>query len=705
MPYKMKNRFLILGLTGPLSSGCTQTARFLSGYSIYGKKIDEVLKDQTTENQFDNLNKRIRAGYENTNKLKERISSRKSKKLGPYWGAMVDDLEDQFVKNLERELGQRHARLKIYLRRREVLEVLKDLVKDGPLIYKNVNKRDHELFGFSPFIYISFTDIITKIAIESFMGESGKDLFERYFADKISRGKEEEKSAFITLKNYFYKYFDLNLKTWKEFHSSNEFIISRAYQIYFGNSDFLIKDKFIESTSRSINGYYGYFEYIKNSLELVKSPKDTKNDKEYHFALSEVLQDWGDNIRFCGNPFKKRKENEPIKIEKIYNLANEVNNLIKFLRFRIRFMNQNYEICPKSGAEDTIPALFVIECFRNPFEVDYFRSRYSEFYLLSLYADQEKRKKRIKYFSTKRDERDQGKHKKTGEVYKLDVTSCVLLSDISILNNVGTNEEEKKSFFEFFEKLMRYLAVIRMPGCVPPEADELFMHLAYSMSLMSTCISRKVGAVIVGPKGYIYGAGWNDVSEGQIGCGLRQVEDYRNIDFFPNLDPVYKLRFMENLDENSKYLCFKDALSELEIGEKMKEIEEEKTCSQECIERINEKLKLKKLEYCRALHAEENALLQTTKVGGMPVLGGSIYTTTFPCELCAKKIYQTGIKTIYFTEPYPKSISKVLLEDGKRKIEIRPFEGVKSNSFYKLFKPVFEKKDYEIITRDIGKES
>ena len=78
----------------------------------------------------------------------------------------------------------------------------------------------------------------------------------------------------------------------------------------------------------------------------------------------------------------------------------------------------------------------------------------------------------------------------------------------------------------------------------------------------------------------------------------------------------------------------------------------------------------------------------------MPIEDGTIYTTTYPCELCAKKLYQIGIRTIYFTEPYPESISEnVFLEDGTKIIDRVPFEGVKSHSYFRLFKPVYDKKE------------
>ena len=695
----MKNRFLLLGFTGPVGSGCTNSARFLAGYPVYGRRITKLLQDQTNEERLKRLNKRITSRYKTISELKEKISRRKAKKLGTYWKALIDDQDDPFIRGLERDLSIKHTQLKIYLRKREVFEVLKEMINQESLIYINVNENDKELFGFEPFIYLSFTDIIAKLAIEAFKEEPGKDLFESYFADKISRAREEAKSDLIVLKNSFYASFDIASEKWDEFAASNKFITSRAYQIYLSGQEFFDSARFIKKSRQVIDSYYELLRHIKSILKKARSGDLAKNQMEYHFALSEIMQDWGDNIRATGNPFTSKSSHEPIQIEQIYKLAEELNVLIKFLRFRVRFMDDQYKLISADEKIGSSPALFAIECFRNPFEVDYFRSRYSEFYLLSFYAQQEIRKERMKYFSAQRDERDRGVDKKPGQVNKLDVTSCVLLSDIAILNNAGTNEQDEKLFFDFFEKLMRYIAIIRRPGCIPPEMDELYMHLAYSTSLMSTCISRKVGAIVAGPRGYIYGAGWNDVSEGQIGCGLRRVDDYKDIEFFPELDPELSQRFDDLITKNGKYLCYKDAFSKLDVENELERIKREGSLSTEGFSQLKEQFKIKRLEYCRALHAEENAILQTAKVGGMPISGGSIYTTTFPCELCAKKIYQTGIKTIYFTEPYLRSTSKVLLGDGNKRIEIRPFEGVKSHSFYKLFKPVFDKKDYEAVER------
>lgn len=146
---------------------------------------------------------------------------------------------------------------------------------------------------------------------------------------------------------------------------------------------------------------------------------------------------------------------------------------------------------------------------------------------------------------------------------------------------------------------------------------------------------------------------------------------------------------MAAFDDHESF-CFKDVLSEKKIKDKLDALE----LKQDVKDKILKTLKVKRLEYCRALHAEENALLQVAARGGMGVRGGEIYTTTFPCELCAKKIYQSGIRRIYYTEPYPNSISEdVFLNDGIRNIETRQFEGVKSLSYFKLYKSNYDKKE------------
>ncbi len=57
---------------------------------------------------------------------------------------------------------------------------------------------------------------------------------------------------------------------------------------------------------------------------------------------------------------------------------------------------------------------------------------------------------------------------------------------------------------------------------------------------------------------------------------------------------------------------------------------------------------------------------------------------------------RVNIKRIVYCEPYPKSVSmEVFVKEGIKKIDIIPFEGVKSPSFFRLFKPYMDIKELQ----------
>ena len=100
------------------------------------------------------------------------------------------------------------------------------------------------------------------------------------------------------------------------------------------------------------------------------------------------------------------------------------------------------------------------------------------------------------------------------------------------------------------------------------------------------------------------------------------------------------------------------------------------------------KKNFKILDYCRALHAEENAILNVARVGASAALPiSTLFTTTYPCNLCANKIAQVGIKHIVYFEPYPMKEAKKILED--KGVEQEPFEGVTYNGYFRLMEVLF----------------
>ncbi|GAF99914.1 unnamed protein product, partial [marine sediment metagenome] len=54
---------------------------------------------------------------------------------------------------------------------------------------------------------------------------------------------------------------------------------------------------------------------------------------------------------------------------------------------------------------------------------------------------------------------------------------------------------------------------------------------------------------------------------------------------------------------------------------------------------------------CRAVHAEQNLIAQASN-RGIKSNGATVYSTTFPCIICAKLLVNSGIKKIYYEEFY-----------------------------------------------------
>ncbi len=66
----------------------------------------------------------------------------------------------------------------------------------------------------------------------------------------------------------------------------------------------------------------------------------------------------------------------------------------------------------------------------------------------------------------------------------------------------------------------------------------------------------------------------------------------------------------------------------------------------------------------RALHAEQNAILQAA-LYGVPLEGGTIYTTHQPCHTCAKMIINAGLVRVVFAGKYPDDLAvKYLRQAG-----------------------------------------
>ncbi|MCE9558919.1 MAG: dCMP deaminase family protein [Armatimonadetes bacterium] len=69
----------------------------------------------------------------------------------------------------------------------------------------------------------------------------------------------------------------------------------------------------------------------------------------------------------------------------------------------------------------------------------------------------------------------------------------------------------------------------------------------------------------------------------------------------------------------------------------------------------------------RALHAEQNALLQAAKIG-VPCEGATMYVTCQPCNTCAKMLINAGISRVIYEGDYPDAFSLEVLRASNTEV-------------------------------------
>lgn len=98
------------------------------------------------------------------------------------------------------------------------------------------------------------------------------------------------------------------------------------------------------------------------------------------------------------------------------------------------------------------------------------------------------------------------------------------------------------------------------------------------------------------------------------------------------------------------------------------------------------------LEFHPCSHAEIAAICDAAKVG-IPVRNATLYTTTYPCHLCAKDIITAGIEKVVYLEAYLKSINKELYFNlihidpsfESDRFKLIAYSGVSPKHYYTLY--------------------
>jgi len=76
-------------------------------------------------------------------------------------------------------------------------------------------------------------------------------------------------------------------------------------------------------------------------------------------------------------------------------------------------------------------------------------------------------------------------------------------------------------------------------------------------------------------------------------------------------------------------------------------------------------------ELCRAVHAEQNVIIQAA-LHGVTTTGSTLYVTCQPCFICAKMLINAGIERVVCEGPYPDAMAGQILKEAGVTFETYP---------------------------------
>ncbi len=352
---------------------------------------------------------------------------------------------------------------------------------------------------------------------------------------------------------------------------------------------------------------------------------------------------------------------------------------------------------PDTEAEIPLPArAYIIRQLKRPEEISLLRGVYGrQFIVVSAYAPQETRRRRIE----ERERQSRGGLLLEAEAANL-ANELVVQDAREVTDRHGQNLRDAFPLGDVFidatsrahceEELRRFIKLLFGNNEVTPTHDEYGMYMAKSASLRSSDLSRQVGAAIFRSSGEIISLGCNEVPK--AGGGTYWAGEKRDgRDFVDGHDPN-QLRKIELLV---------DLLDRLKVGKHLSDELLEKIDGNEIARAlmaekgessISESKLMDIIEFGRIIHAEMSAITDAARKG-VPIEGGTLYSTTFPCHLCAKHIISSGILRVVYLEPYPKSYASDLHRDSiavdpdsaTEKVKFEAFIGVSPYRYRDLF--------------------
>lgn len=325
--------------------------------------------------------------------------------------------------------------------------------------------------------------------------------------------------------------------------------------------------------------------------------------------ISRILEKRGFSYTSLSDVVREKADEQNMQKsrENLQNIGNEL---------RKKHGASYFAKCIREKISKSSKKKWIIDGIRNPSEVNELE-KLENFHLLGTTSDTETIVKRIISRNRKGDTLT-----KDDIIKKLNIEKGIgqpedgqqVQKCLSMVKFLIINEGNKK---ELEEKLNHFLGLIE--GTSRPAFDEVFMGIAYKWAERSTCLRRKVGAVIAKESQQLT-AGYNGAPRGMKHC--------------------------------------------IELG----------GC-------LREKLKIpsgQRHEICRGTHAEQNAITQAAKFG-INIKGGTLYCNTHPCVICTKMIINAGITKVVYDSDYDDILSKEMLKE-QNVLELVRYEGLKFNT-------------------------
>lgn len=325
-----------------------------------------------------------------------------------------------------------------------------------------------------------------------------------------------------------------------------------------------------------------------------------------------------------------------------------------------------------NGHRVVVPArrVFLLDSLKNPAELRKLRQVYGDLlWVLSVFAPEDVRLARLQRAGMDQEsaryamKRDYDEELRAGQK----VSKTAHQANYFIRNSSENIDDVSAPVRRFVETIFG----IKLHT---PTLYEKGMMEAASAAVRSACLSRQVGAAIYDQKGDLLGVGCNDVPK--FGGGLYAENDGSDNRCF---------RWQGKVCHNDKH---KRELAE-KIASAVNGAQDE---APQIVENTMDGGVANLIEFSRSVHAEMEAIVSVARLGNGSTVESTLFTTTFPCHNCARHIVAAGVTTVYYVEPYSKSLaldlhsdSISLSEGATDKVRFLQYEGFAPKTSLRLF--------------------